>query len=830
MENTINFGIDLGTTNSAIAKFVKGEVFVFNNPLDYGRATLPSVVSYRKDKIIVGSKAKEYQEKDPKSVVGVFKRKMGTTESFKIKSLNESKTPIELSAQVLKELKTFVNTGDILDAVVITVPASFDLIQSNATKEAGYQAGFKQVVLLQEPIAASLAYANMKKTNDLTDGQWLVYDLGGGTFDVALVKIADGEMKIIDHEGNNFLGGADFDQLIVEKLIIPKLNAEYTFENLEDDLKSASGKYNAKYYVLLHRAEEAKIRLSAVSSAEIVVDGFEDEKGNDVDMEISITRTEFNEIIKSSIDETIEMIKKILTRNSLTAIDLQFTLMVGGSTYIPYVRQRVEEILQVPVNCEIDPTTAIAIGAAYYAATKQKEISKTERAKKKTEISIKTAYNKTSKEKEELFSARIKGDTNGLFYKITRQDGGFDSGLKKLAERISEDLPLVENAYNFFTLTVYDIQNNVIETDVETIGINSGFGISGQPLPEDICLEVDDYDNPGETRLALVFQRNTVLPTKKTLTFPLNKTVLKGSVDEVIRVNVLQGSCESLPESNKILGYIEITGKMLTRDVSKGSDIEITISLSESQDLIVSAYLNMSDQDFKDTFNPKERHTQIELLKEQVESLYEKLELEISQASDREEYEIATELNKLRKEMGEIANEIQTLTLDDVTDKKYQLEDKKCKLAQEIDSATKDKRILKVKGEYFESKEECENLIDEAGNDYERKLFNDIISQEKAFFSTNSPIKIQEKTDELQNISGQIRWRSPKFLLGIFSWLLQEQPKMNDPIQAKSLIDAGHFAANNKNWERLREVNFGLLDLLPKGAKEQATNKIGFGL
>ena len=135
-----------------------------------------------------------------------------------------------------------------------------------------------------------------------------------------------------------------------------------------------------------------------------------------------------------------------------------------------------------------------------------------------------------------------------------------------------------------------------------------------------------------------------------------------------------------------------------------------------------------------------------------------------------------------------------------------------------------------MKGEYFESKEECENLIDEAGNDYERKLFNDIISQEKAFFSTNSPIKIQEKTDELQNISGQIRWRSPKFLLGIFSWLLQEQPKMNDPIQAKSLIDAGHFAANNKNWERLREVNFGLLDLLPKGAKEQATNKIGFGL
>ena len=167
MENTINYGIDLGTTNSAIAKFVKGEVIIFSNPQDYGRNTLPSVVMYKKDKIQVGNKAKEFLEKDPKSVVGVFKRKMGTTESFKIKSINESKTPIELSAQVLKELKTFVNTGDTLDAVVITIPASFDTIQSNATKEAGIQAGFKQVVLLQEPIAASLAYANMKKEREM---------------------------------------------------------------------------------------------------------------------------------------------------------------------------------------------------------------------------------------------------------------------------------------------------------------------------------------------------------------------------------------------------------------------------------------------------------------------------------------------------------------------------------------------------------------------------------------------------------------------------------------------------------------------------------------
>jgi molecular chaperone DnaK len=831
LENTINFGIDLGTTNSAIAKFVKGEVIIFSNPQDYGRNTLPSVVSYKKDKITVGNKAKEFLEKDPKSVVGVFKRKMGTAESFKIKSINESKTPIELSAQVLKELKTFVNTGDSLDAVVITIPASFDTIQSNATKEAGIQAGFKQVVLLQEPIAASLAYANMKKEREMKNGQWLVYDLGGGTFDVALIKIKEGEMKVLDHEGDNFLGGADFDNMIVEKLVIPKILEKYTFSNLEDEMKSATGKFNAKYYVLLRRAEEAKITLSSKTSAEIVIDGFEDEEGNEVDMEIVITRSEFNELIKPNIDGTIDMIKTIITRNSLKPIDVQYTLMVGGSTYIPYVRSRVEEILQIPANCEIDPTTAVAIGAAYYAATKPKELSKGENNKKHTSVSIKASYNKASKEKEELFAARITGDVTGLSYRILRQDGGYDSGLKKLSDRINEDLPLVDGAYNFFTLAVYDEQNNVVETDIEPIGINSGFGISGQPIPEDICLEVDDYNHPGKTRLKLIFQKNSILPLRtQGISFPLNKGMIKGNDDDFIYINVLEGSHLALPEANKGIGFMEIRGTQIKRDIAKGSDIEITISISESRDITISIYLNMANQEFRQTFNPKERHTPIEFLKEQVEDLSEKLELEIQEATDKEDYETAGALNKLKKEMEKVSEETENLTNDDVTDKRYQLEDKKRKIAQEIDSATRNKRIQQVKAHYSEVKEECLKMLDENGNDHERKTFNDIVAQENAFFATNSPLKIQEKSDEMHSILSRIRWRTPEFLTGIFNWCKNNQTRMNDQTQAKSLVDAGNFAIESQNWERLSEINSGLLNLLPKGSEKEATTRIGFGL
>jgi len=180
--------------------------------------------------------------------------------------------------------------------------------------------------------------------------------------------------------------------------------------------------------------------------------------------------------------------------------------------------------------------------------------------------------------------------------------------------------------------------------------------------------------------------------------------------------------------------------------------------------------------------------------------------------------------------MDSVSEEAERLTEDDVTDKRYQLEDKKRKIAQEIDSATRNKRLHISITHYQETKEECRQLIEYSGNDHERKIFNDIISQESAFMATKSPLKIQEKSDELHYIIGQIRWRSPDFLRGLFDRLLNEQQKMNNQSQAKSLIDAGNFAIESRNWDRLREINYGLLDLLPRDSTDEISTKIGFGL
>jgi molecular chaperone DnaK len=377
MSKTINFGIDLGTTNSLIAKFNKGTVEVYKNPIDF-KETLPSLVGFKNDRILIGDQAISFVERDPQNVIGNFKRKMGTTESFKIKLLDQSKTPVELSAFLLKELKTFIHTGETPEAVVITIPASFDMVQSNATKEAGHQAGFKQVVLLQEPIAASLAYANKTTGNELNNSQWIVYDLGGGTFDVALVRIAEGELKVIDHEGDNFLGGTDFDALIVERIVVPALEKKGQFSDILNQLKSGSGRLNSKWYALLASAEEAKkvlstraLRRSTLRSRTMLA--------KKISALISVTRSDFEAVIKEAVDTTAEMLRTILTRNSLQPSDLKFVLMVGGSTYIPLVRNRIKELLGIPVNTDIDPTNAIVIGAAYYAGNKPSGVVRSKR-------------------------------------------------------------------------------------------------------------------------------------------------------------------------------------------------------------------------------------------------------------------------------------------------------------------------------------------------------------------------------------------------------------------------------------------------------------------
>jgi molecular chaperone DnaK len=816
MSNTINFGIDLGTSNSLIAKFDKGEIQVFKNPSGF-KETLPSVVGFRNDRTMVGDKAREYLERDARSVVSRFKRKMGTSESFNIKALGASLTPTELSAFVLKELKGFVQSGEEVDAAVITIPASFDTLQSNATKEAGRQAGFKTVVLLQEPIAASLAFANKERSVDLKNSQWLVYDLGGGTFDAALVRIVEGELTVVDHEGNNYLGGTDFDELLVENLVVPELLRRGRFDDLPGSLKSLSGSRNALWHVMLARAEEAKVELSAKTSTEIDLGAtrVEDDDGNEIDAILTVTRSEFESVIKDAVEASIDMVKRILTRNKLQPSDLQFVLMVGGSTYIPYVRRRAQEVLGIAVNTGIDPTNAIAVGAAYFAGTKEKQRgAEAGAARDASPLKIRMVYNKTSQEADETFTARIEGDLDGMQYRIVRTDGSFDSGLKRLASRIMEDLPLREGAYNIFDFKVFDGKGTQVKLDEDVIQIAQGrYSVAGQMLPDDLCL-VLDKTLANDTRLQPLFGKNVVLPAATKYTAEIGKTIVKGS-DDALRILVVEGPQDRHASTNKPLGALVITGRQLTRDLIKGTEVDLKFTLSESRDVSVSAYLNGTGQEFSQVFNPKQREVSTSVLATETLRLEERLQEEIADAEKSGQRDVANGLVKTLAGVQDLMGSVATLRDDDVTDRKFQLEDAKRELACSMYELTAGKRLELARSEYRSMKEGCVMTVQESGNDRERNQLKEILAREHTFIASNSPEKIEAVTTELRHIEFGILARTPAFLTGMFDHLTTKLPSMNDQIQATRLFDTGKRAIAGEDWSEVRAICARLWDLLP---------------
>jgi len=780
MSTTINFAIDLGTTNSLIAKAGNGTVDIFKNPAGM-KLTLPSVVAFRKDRILIGDKAREYVEKDPGNVFACFKRKMGTSESFFIPNSGEFKTPIELSSIILQELKHFIFTGETPESVVITIPASFDTIQSNATKEAGYAAGFKEVLLLQEPIAASLAFANKEGKTGMK-GQWLVYDLGGGTFDVALVKIDEDEMKVIDHEGDNFLGGLDLDQLMITQLFIPFLEEKYGVRDLTAKMLRANGIYNRLYYQLLYKAEEAKIALSNYPTADVEFD-FTDEEGTVQEVFFTIDREAFNGCIREKISYSISFIRRLLERNRLGAGDIAEVVLVGGSTYIPLVRSMLAAELAISVNTSIDPTTAVVEGAAWYAGSRMSRLEPSvmkslgedgaSKGKKKDAaaggVEVKMAYQVNTRENEEYFAASVKQFPVGGFYRIIRSDGGFDSGFKPVAARISEMLVLMPGTLNIFQLRLYDAGRVPLEVEIPEINITQGrFSVYGQPLPNDICLEVDDADNKI-THLEVIFERNTILPIRRSVTKALSRTIVKGSDDQLL-INVLEGSRYASPPSNLPIGVVAITGKQLSTDLVKGCDIDLTFEISESRDITVTAYISMIDAEFTSVFSPSTRTVNIARMKEETDYLYRVGDRQLSKLLAKEQYEESAVLQEAMKELEVIQRELKKMSADDVTDARYQLDDRKRRLAQVIDSAEKGDRMVLLKEEYYAKKEDYYEMLVQAGDTDLLKRFAALGAEESEWMEHCSPRFLRMKIKEMDRLSWNVRRKDLGHVTAIYMY------------------------------------------------------------
>jgi len=358
MNNMKIIGIDLGTTNSVVSVMEGKEPKVIPNR--DGNRTTPSVVAFKDDEIQVGEVAKRQVITNPNTVYSV-KRKMGTSEKIKIK--DKTYTPQEISSMILRNLKESAEAylGGKVTEAVITVPAYFNDAERQATKDAGKIAGLEVKRIINEPTAAALAYGIDKKDKDQTV---LVYDLGGGTFDVSILELSDGTFEVISTSGDNRLGGDDFDKRVVEWLV-----KEFKKEQSVDLSKDKMA-----YQRLRDAAEKAKKELSSTTSTSISLPFISMNSDGPVHLEKEITRAKFNELTDDLVQKTIQPVKTALKDAKMTSKDIDEVLLVGGSTRIPAVQEQVKKILAKEPNRSINPDEVVAMGAAIQAGVLQGDV------------------------------------------------------------------------------------------------------------------------------------------------------------------------------------------------------------------------------------------------------------------------------------------------------------------------------------------------------------------------------------------------------------------------------------------------------------------------
>ena len=345
-------GIDLGTTNSCVAVMEGGEPVVIANA--EGNRTTPSVVAFSKTgERMVGQVAKRQAVTNPERTISSIKREMGT--DFKVNIDGKKYTPQEISAMILQKLKTDAESylGESVTEAVITVPAYFTDAQRQATKDAGKIAGLNVQRIINEPTAAALAYGVDKETAQ----KIMVYDLGGGTFDVSVLDVSSGVIEVLATAGNNRLGGDDFDSCVVDYLV-----KEFKKQTRFDLTKDPTAMQRVK-----EAAEKAKIELSGVTSTEVNLPFITANSSGPMHMNITLNRTKFNELTVHLVNATMDPVRQAMNDSGLRTTDISKVLLVGGSSRIPAVQEAVKKFMSKEPSKGINPDECVAIGAALQA-------------------------------------------------------------------------------------------------------------------------------------------------------------------------------------------------------------------------------------------------------------------------------------------------------------------------------------------------------------------------------------------------------------------------------------------------------------------------------
>ena len=591
----INFGIDLGTTNSAIAKIENGKPMIVTT----GRADIiPSCVAIQNGgRFLVGDRAKiiyaQEKEKElrdgtkPNSFIE-FKREMSNPFTYKSTNLGRDISPEELSAEVLKTLKSFVTTEK-LNSIVVTVPAKFNIAQKQATINAGTLAGFDLVVLLEEPVAACLAY-NMEAQNN--KGTWLVFDFGGGTFDAALVKKDDdGMIRIIDTGGDSELGGKDLDLAIVDKLILPYLYENYNLSSYKEDEKKSEFLRS----VIKRFAEESKLELSFQQSTDLLKTypgdiELKDDDGKDICLNIDFNQNILHTVLEPIHQRAIDLALKVIEKNNLTKKNLDAVILVGGPTLSPVFQKMIKAQISDKIDTSVNPMTIVAKGAALFASTKDAIIADGNEGEVVLDINYETA----TLEKDTLINVRINKEKTkaNLPDKVTlvleRGDNGFNIQQEININKLSLiELQLNVGVNNVFNLRLIDDKGNNLVCIPKSI---SFLPIHIPDAKNNSFFGIEIWDNKKEIgvfKSLKGLEKNKLLKNAVGVISDIKtpKQLVPGKSEDTLEIRIFQGEDNAEGKDSFLSDHVTsviITGDDVEKVIPAKSAIEVTLRFDEN--------------------------------------------------------------------------------------------------------------------------------------------------------------------------------------------------------------------------------------------------------
>jgi len=578
--STIRFlGIDLGTTNSAAALFDGDQVQLVRTS---GGGTLtPSIVRLdARGGVTVGVRARRFLESDPKNTRGEFKRLMGTEHKLAFPAAKVEKTPSELAALVLKSIRQDVEDqfGFAPLRAVITVPALFELPQSSATSEAARLAGFEKVELLQEPVASAIAAGWNVETADARP--WLVYDLGGGTFDVSLLETHEGLLRVVGHDGDNFLGGRDFDGAIVSH-VLDELRTQ-GFEIDPSDPVHATGLRR-----LRHLAEDAKIELSRAPAAVITLPEAFQLADGPVDVDVELTQEQLVARIAPLVDRSVAVCMRLLANHGVKPGELGKIVMVGGPTVIPSLRERVGQALEAPFAQGLDPMTLVAQGAALFAASAGLSADSAQAAASDG-VRLWLQYPTMTSDLSPFLAGRVlelgrldavrveRVETTGAGWRSEWEpleaDGTFLVGLD-LRPRGSSSFRLQGRK-----------RDAVVAVSPPEFTIVHGVTLQDPPLSRTVGIARAD-DN-----VHVYFPRGAPLPIRRSFTLTVVETLRAGHESQKLNVPIVQGEFQKA-HLCRLVGTLEIPAALLKQDLGVGQEVEVALEMDRGGRLSAQAKL-----------------------------------------------------------------------------------------------------------------------------------------------------------------------------------------------------------------------------------------------